>query len=64
MKQKLFKVHIRTYYFGNVDYFIYVLAENSDEALGFIYKDPKYYKDEDAEIIEIYEIAAETKGIV
>ena len=64
MKYKLFRALIKTYYFGNVSYYVYVLAEDSDKALEYIYKSPKYSKDEDAEIGEIVEIAYETKGII
>ena len=64
MKNKLFKVRIDTYYFGNISYYMYVLAENSDEALDHIYKDPRFKNDKDAEIGEITEIAFETKGVI
>ena len=64
MKYKLFKAHIKTYYFGNRSYYIYVLAEDSDEALKYIYKHESYKNDEDAEIDEIVEIAFETKGVI
>ena len=64
MKNKLFRVHIKTYHFGNRSYYVYVLAEDSDEALQFIYKEPYYKNDEDAEIDEIVEIAFETKGLI
>lgn len=64
MKHKLFRVLISTYYFGNRSYYVYVLAEDSDEALQFIYKEPYYKNDEDAEIDEIVEIAFETKGVI
>ena len=64
MKYKLFRALINTYYFGNKSYYIYVLAEDSDEALEYIYKSSQYSKDEDAEIEEIVEIAYETKGII
>ena len=64
MKYKLFRALINTYYFGNRSYYIYVLAEDSDEALEYIYKSSQYSKDEDAEIEEIVEIAYETKGII
>ena len=36
MKYKLFRALINTYYFGNRSYYIYVLAEDSDEALEYI----------------------------
>ena len=64
MKYKLFRALINTYYFGNKSYYIYVLAEDSDEALEYIYKSSQYSKDEDAEIEEIVESAYETKGII
>lgn len=64
MKYKLFRIRINTYYFGNRSYCVYVLAEDSDEALEYIYKSSQYSKDEDAEIGEIVEIAYETKGII
>jgi hypothetical protein len=41
-----------------------VLAEDSDEALEYIYKHESYKNDEDAEIEEIVEIAFETKGVI
>lgn len=64
MKNKLFKVRINTYYFGNKSFYLYILAENSDEALEYIYKDTRFKNDEDAEIDEIKEIAFETKGVI
>jgi hypothetical protein len=69
MKNKLFRALINTYYFGNKSYYIYVLAEDSDEALEYIYKHEYYKNDEDAEIDEIVEIAYslylfETKGVI
>ena len=64
MKHKLFRIRINTYYFGNRSYCVYVLADDSDEALQFIYKEPYYKNDEDAEIDEIVEITFETKGVV
>ena len=64
MKNKLFKVHINTYYFGNKSFYLYILAENSDEALDYVYKDTRFKNDEDAEIDEIKEIAFETKGVI
>ena len=64
MKYKLFRALINTYYLGNRSYYIYVLAEDSDEALEYIYKHESYKNDEDAEIEEIVEIAFETKGVI
>ncbi len=64
MKHKLFRVLISTYYFGNRSYYIYVLADDYDEALEYIHKSSEYSKDEYAEIEEIAEIAFETTGII
>lgn len=64
MEQKLFKVVIDTYYFGNISYSLYVLAENSEEALEYVYKHESYRKDEDAEVREVIEIASETTGVI
>lgn len=66
MEQKLFKVVIDTYYFGNISYSLslYVLAENREEALEYVYKHESYRKDEDAEVREVIEIASETKGVI
>lgn len=64
MKHKLFRVHINTYYFGNRSYYLYVLAEDSDEALNYIYKSSDFKNDDEAEIDEIVEIAFETKGVI
>ena len=64
MEHKLFKATIKTYYFGVKRYYLYVLADDSDEALKFIYNSPSYGGDEDAEVEEIIEISAEEKGIV
>lgn len=64
MKHKLFRVLINTYYFGNRSYYLYVLADDEDEALECVYKHESYRNDEDAEIEEIVEIAFETKGVI
>lgn len=64
MKNKLFVAKINTYYFGNRSYKLYILAEDYDEAKKFVYENPSYKHDEDAEIDFIYEIAEETKGVV
>lgn len=64
MKYKLFRVRINTYYFGNVSYYLYVLADDEEQALEYVYKHESYKKDEDAEIDEIVQIAEETKGVV
>jgi len=64
MKHKLFKVRITTYYFGNKNYYLYVLADSSDEALKFVYDSHCYKSDEDAEVKEVIEISSETKGVI
>jgi len=64
MKYKLFRALISTYYFGNRSYYLYVLADDEEEALEYVYKHESYRKDEDAEIDEIVQIAEETKGVI
>lgn len=64
MKHKLFKATIKTYYFGVKRYYLYVLADDSDEALKFVYDSPCYKNDEDAEVKEVIEISPETKGVI
>lgn len=54
MKQKLWRVKIRTYYFGNYSYELFVLANDEDSMKQTVRNYPTYKKDEDAEI-ESYE---------
>ena len=51
---KLFKVHIRTYYFGIRYYDLFVLANNESNMLRTV--SAKISKDDDAEIMEYKEI--------
>ena len=53
---KLWKVHIKTYYFGIRYYDLFVLANNESNTLRTVYNYPAYHKDEDAEIVEYKEI--------
>ena len=53
---RLWKVHIRTYYFGIRYYDLFVLADTEDNMLREVYKYPCYSKDEDSEIMEYKEI--------
>ena len=53
---KLWKVHIRTYYFGIMYYDLFVLANNESDMLKTVYNHPTYHRDEDAEIVEYKEI--------
>ena len=53
---KLYKVRIKTYYFGNRYYDLYVLANNESNMLRTVYNYPAYRKDEDAEIEKYEEI--------
>ena len=53
---KLWKVRIKTYYFGNRYYDLYVLADNESNMLRTVYNHPAYRKDEDAEIEKYDEI--------
>lgn len=56
---KLWKVRIRTYYFGIRYYEIFVLASSESEMLRTVYKHPLYKKDEDAEIDKYEQIDLE-----
>lgn len=53
---KLWKVHIKTYYFGIRYYDLFVLANNESNMLRTVYKYPGYRKDEDAEVVKYEEI--------
>lgn len=53
---RLWKVHIKTYYFGNMYYDLYVLADTESNMLRTVYQHPMYRKDEDAEIEKYEEI--------
>lgn len=53
---KLWKVHIKTYYFGIRYYDLFVLANNESNMLRTVYSYPTYRNDEDAEIISYEEI--------
>lgn len=54
MIMKLWKVTIKTYYFGIRYYEIFVLASSESEMLRTVYKHPLYKKDEGAEV-DMYE---------
>lgn len=56
---KLWKVRIRTYYFGIRYYEIFVLASSESEMLRTVYKHPLYKKDEDAEVDKYEQIDLE-----
>ena len=45
---KLWKVHIKTYLFGNHYYDLFVLADTESNMLRTVYKHPTYRRDEDA----------------
>jgi hypothetical protein len=64
MLYKLFRARISTYYFGNRSYYLYILAEDEEKAIEYIYKHESFKNDEDAEIDEIVQIAEDTKGII
>ena len=53
---KLWKVHIRTYYFGVRYYDLFVLANTESNMLRTVYNHPLYRNDEDSEIVEYKEI--------
>lgn len=52
----LYKVIISTYYFGNVSYVLFVVAETEGLARQRVEKYPKYARDEDAKIVSIEQI--------
>ena len=53
---RLWRVHIKTYYFGIRYYDLFVLANNESNMLRTVYNYPAYRKDEDAEVMEYEEI--------
>ena len=53
---KLWKVHIKTYLFGNHSYDLFVLADTERNMLRTVYKHPTYRRDEDAEIVKYEEV--------
>ena len=53
---KLWKVHVKTYYFGIIYYDLFVLADTESNMLRTIYKHPSYSRDEDSEIVKYEEI--------
>lgn len=53
---KLFKICVRTYYYGNVEYVLFVLADSVENAKKTLYQYPRYKRDEDAEIKSVEEI--------
>lgn len=53
---RLWKVHIKTYYFGISYYNLFVLADTESNMLRTVYKHPAYRKDEDAEVVEYTEV--------
>ena len=61
---KLWKVTVKTYYFGTSHYILLVVAESKEEAIQEVYKYPKYNKDEDAEIDSVEEIDISKPGII
>ena len=53
---RLWKVHIKTYYFGVHYYNLFVLSDTESNMLRTVYNHPTYHKDDDAEIVEYKEI--------
>ena len=47
----LWKVHIKTYKFGNYYYDLFVLADTESNMLRTVYNHPSYKNDEDSEIV-------------
>ena len=61
---KLWKVRIKTYFFGVIHYELFVLADTEENMLQTVYKHPRYHKDEDAEIEQYEEIELKGKNRV
>lgn len=59
---KLWKVHIRTYHFGNSYYDLFVLADSESGMLETVYQHPRYHRDGDAEIVKYEEIDLTESG--
>lgn len=53
---RLWKVHVKTYYFGIMYYDLYVVADSESNMLRTVYQHAMYRKDEDAEIDKYEEI--------
>lgn len=53
---RLWKVHVKTYYFGIRYYDLFVVADSESNMLRTVYKHPAYKKDEDAEVEKYEEI--------
>ena len=53
---RLWKVHIKTYYFGIRYYDLFVLADSESNMLRTVCKYPPYNKDEDAEVVKYKEV--------
>ena len=53
---KLWKVHIKDYYFGTVYYDLFILAETESDMLREVYKYPSFKKSEDAVIVNYEQI--------
>ena len=60
----LYKFTIKTYFYGNVTYTLYVLAETEGSATNMVYDYPKFKHDEDAKIISIDKIDTSVAGII
>ena len=56
---KLWKVSIKTYYFGVYYYVLFVLANDEDNMKQTVRNHPRYKRDEDAEIDSYEEIDLE-----
>ena len=53
---RLWKVHVKTYYFGIRYYDLFVLSDTESNMLRTVYKYPLYHKDEDSEIVSYEQI--------
>ena len=53
---RLWRVHIKTYYFGIRYYDLFVLANTESNMLRTVYDYLAYHKDEDAEVVNYEEV--------
>lgn len=66
MKKKLYKIHVKTFAFGNgvVYYDLFVLADDLGEALTIVSNDARYKDDRFAEIERYDEVPTEVSRVV
>jgi len=63
---KLWKVHIKDYYFGTIYYDLFVLADTESNMLRTVYDYPAYKKSEDSQIVgyDLVNMSDETNRVL